>query len=69
MPEQLEKIRLLRELGFQGEIETDGGITLENAPLLARAGADAMVMGTSYFRADNPQEVVAFIHGLSQKEG
>lgn len=62
--DQVDKIRTFRELGFQGEIEVDGGITLENAPLLARAGADTLVMGTSFFRAENPREVVNGVHNL-----
>ncbi|MCL1855777.1 MAG: hypothetical protein FWF86_08595, partial [Clostridia bacterium] len=64
MADQVDKIRLFRELGFQGEIEVDGGITMENAPLLARAGADTLVMGTSFFRAADPQEVVDAVHNL-----
>ncbi len=64
MPEQLEKIRLLRALGFAGEIEVDGGITLENAASLAQAGADILVMGTAFFKAEEPLKVVEMVHGL-----
>jgi len=64
IPGQLDKIRLFRDLGYRGEIEVDGGITLENAPLLAQAGADTLVMGTSFFRAEDPQKVVDAVHGL-----
>jgi len=64
MPDQIDKIRLFRELGFRGEIEADGGITPENAPLLARAGADTLVMGTSFFRAENPRKVADAVHDL-----
>ena len=61
---QVKKISELRSLGFQGEIEVDGGITLENASLLAQAGADTLVMGTSFFTAENPKAVAEAVHRL-----
>ena len=64
MESQVEKITELRKLGFQGEIEVDGGITLKNAPLLAKAGADTLVMGTSFFTAEDPHAVVEAVHRL-----
>ncbi len=54
MPSQIEKISLLRREGYQGVIAVDGGVTLENAPLLKDAGANWLIMGTSYFHAENP---------------
>ena len=65
---QREKIVELRRLGFAGEIEVDGGVTLENAPLLVEAGADTLVMGTSFFRAENPQMVADAVHGLQRRK-
>jgi ribulose-phosphate 3-epimerase len=35
-------------------IAVDGGVNLENAPLLKEAGVDWLIMGTSYFRAEDP---------------
>lgn len=64
IPSQVEKIRELRLLGFAGEIEVDGGITVENAPLLAQAGATTLVMGTSFFKAENPKAVAQAVHGF-----
>lgn len=64
MPEQLQKIRSLRELGFRGEIEVDGGITLENAADVVHAGADTLVMGTSFFCAAEPGKVAEAVHKL-----
>ncbi len=64
MPSQIEKIRRLRALGFGGEIQVDGGITVENAPLLVQAGADTLVMGTAFFKAENPRAVVQAVHEL-----
>jgi len=39
-------------------IEVDGGVTLENAPLLVKAGADILVAGNSVFGAPVPAEVI-----------
>ncbi|MDR1973315.1 MAG: ribulose-phosphate 3-epimerase [Bacteroidales bacterium] len=42
-------------------IEVDGGVTLDNAPLLVSAGADVLVVGNSIFSADNvPARIVEF---------
>jgi ribulose-phosphate 3-epimerase len=58
------KIRALREMDFTGKIEVDGGVTLQNAPLLTQAGADTLVMGTTFFKAPDPAELVKQVHGL-----
>lgn len=54
MRSQIEKISLLRREGYEGVIAVDGGVTLENAPTLKNAGANWLIMGTSYFRAEDP---------------
>ncbi|MEG0512271.1 MAG: ribulose-phosphate 3-epimerase [Clostridia bacterium] len=64
MAEVLHKARELRALGFAGEIEADGGITVENAPLLAKAGVDVLVMGTAFFSATSPESVAKLVHEL-----
>ncbi len=58
MPEQLEKIRFLREKGFQGRISVDGGVNMENMESIIKAGADVLVMGTAFFRAEDRSAVV-----------
>ena len=63
-PAMYEKIRELRNMGYQGEIEIDGGVNLKNAPLLAQAGADTLVMGTTFFRAADPAALVEQVHAL-----
>lgn len=65
-PAMLDKIRALRGLGFAGEIEVDGGVTLDNAPALVQAGADTLVMGTTFFRAADPQELTHRVHQLKR---
>jgi len=65
MPEQVEKIRILREAGFKGDISVDGGVNMENAPLLAEAGANVLVMGTAYFKAEDPAKIAQAVKELA----
>ena len=65
MPEQVEKIRFLRQKGYQGIIAVDGGVNLENAPILRDAGVDWLIMGTSYFRAEDPAAVAKRVKELA----
>ncbi len=51
MPEVLDKVRQLRDWGFDGDVQMDGGITAETAPACAEAGTNAFVAGTFLFRA------------------
>jgi ribulose-phosphate 3-epimerase len=55
MPEALDKIRTLRQKGFQKEIEVDGGVTLDNIQAIKDAGADIVVVG-SFLMKHNPTE-------------
>jgi ribulose-phosphate 3-epimerase len=50
-PAQLEKIRRIREMVGQRdiEIEVDGGVTAANAPEIIAAGADVLVAGSAVF--------------------
>lgn len=50
MPESIEKIRALRERGFSGEIEVDGGVNLDNVESLAEAGSDIVVVGSALMK-------------------
>ena len=53
IPSQLEKLRELREkidaIGKPIDLEVDGGINFETAPLAIAAGADVLVAGTATF--------------------
>ena len=40
MAEQIQKIRRLREMGYTGHIQADGGVSLGNLPLVREAGVD-----------------------------
>ncbi len=59
-----EKAVELRRLGFTGHIACDGGVTRENAPELAALGIDTLVMGTAFFRTENPQSMADMVHAL-----
>ena len=56
-PSVLPKVSALRRR-FPGlNIIVDGGITLDNAGLVAEAGANALVAGTTVFAGAEPPEV------------
>lgn len=65
MADQVEKIRMLRAAGFEGVIAVDGGVNPDNAPLLAQAGANLLVMGTAFFKAADPAAVAQQIKELA----
>jgi ribulose-phosphate 3-epimerase len=54
IPAMIDKIRATRDLvqGRDIDIEVDGGITAETAPLVVRAGANALVAGSAVFKGD-----------------
>ena len=62
------KIRSLKELGYRGEIEADGGITEDNLGTLAENGLTVAVMGTALFRNENMAECIGRLHGIGQKK-
>lgn len=57
IPQSLDKVRGLRaeieRLGLACEIEIDGGVTVENAPDIIKAGADILVAGSAVFGASD----------------
>lgn len=60
----LGKLRALREMGYEGLLEADGGVTRENLPRLRDSGLDVAVMGTAMFRSEDPAGDVRAIHAL-----
>jgi ribulose-phosphate 3-epimerase len=52
IPAAIEKVARLRALAGARpiDIEVDGGITAETAPLVARAGANVLVAGSAVFK-------------------
>jgi ribulose-phosphate 3-epimerase len=63
---QLEKIRRIRALiGARPiRLEVDGGVTIENAGEIARAGTDTLVAGFAVFRGGKPENYRANIAGI-----
>ena len=57
MPEVLEKIKELKKIGDQKnlnfDIEIDGGINFDNNKLAIEAGANILVSGTTVFKNNN----------------
>lgn len=64
--EVYDKITWLRDQGFDGEIEIDGGVNTENAPKLAEAGADIVVIGSALMKQPTQQrgEIIAQIQSI-----
>jgi ribulose-phosphate 3-epimerase len=60
----LDKIRRVRDLAPDLDIEVDGGIDLRTAPLAAAAGATLLVAGTSVY--GRPEGVAASIRALRE---
>lgn len=62
IPQVLDKIKMLKDIiknkNYRIEIEVDGGINTENAPDVAKAGADILVMGNAFFSSKNYEKVV-----------
>lgn len=56
MPSVLPKVEALRATFPWVNIEVDGGINLENAGVVAAAGANALVAGTTVFAGPRPPE-------------
>jgi len=58
MPSVLPKVEALRKRNRSINIEVDGGINLDNAPLVAKAGANALVAGTTVFAGPKPVDEI-----------
>ena len=62
IPSMLKKISILKETiiknGYSTLIEIDGGVTVQNASDIVKAGADVLVAGNTVFSAPNPIEVI-----------
>ena len=54
----LEKVRTLRELKPDIDIEVDGGINLENIERVKAAGANVIVAGTAIFGSSDREYVI-----------
>ena len=68
MPESLDKVRALKaEIERQGltcEIEIDGGVNAETAPLAVEAGVTVLVAGSFVFNAEDKGEKIRGLKAL-----
>jgi len=63
----LERVRALREThGFQGDIEIDGGIKVENIAEAAAAGANVFVSGSGIFKSRDIPSTMAEMRRRAQ---
>ena len=56
MPKLARLRRLLDESGSHALVEVDGGVALDNASMLRKAGVDMLVAGSCVFSAPSPVE-------------
>jgi ribulose-phosphate 3-epimerase len=67
MPAAADKIcqlvALREELGLHYEIEVDGGINNQTAPVCIEAGVDVLVAGSAVFGKDNYAEAISTLRG------
>jgi ribulose-phosphate 3-epimerase len=49
---------MIHERGLDTLIQIDGGVTVENAPAILRAGADVLVAGSNVFKSADPKATI-----------
>lgn len=68
IPSMLSKIERLKEIiikkGYNTLIEVDGGVTLENAAQIVKAGADILVAGSTVFNAKVPLKTISSLKNI-----
>jgi ribulose-phosphate 3-epimerase len=68
IPHTYTKIRelkkMIQEKNLSTQIEVDGGVTLENAGQLVKAGADILVAGSTVFHAKDPLSVISALKNV-----
>ena len=67
----LPKIRRLKDMitvrNARTKIEVDGGVGLQNAESILRAGADVLVAGSSVFRSEDPIGTIARLKAIERE--
>ena len=68
IPYSLAKIAelkaLIKNTASSAKIEVDGGISLDNAAEILKAGADVLVAGSSIFKSEKPLEIIEKMKSL-----
>jgi ribulose-phosphate 3-epimerase len=64
----LKKIEHLKEIiikqGLNTMIEVDGGVTVDNASEIVKAGADILVAGNTVFNAKDPETTIKTLKNI-----
>ena len=60
----LDKVRAVRQLYPDMDIQVDGGVNDETLPMVLEAGANVLVMGTAFFKAEDPAAMVERVRSL-----
>jgi ribulose-phosphate 3-epimerase len=67
----LSKVEKLNEMittrNLKTLIEIDGGVGLQNAEVLLKAGARVLVAGSSVFKAENPSDMISRMKRLGER--
>ena len=58
----MAKLTELRKMDYVGLIESDGGLSIDNLPMMRAHGLDVAVMGTAMFTTQTPKEDMERIH-------
>jgi ribulose-phosphate 3-epimerase len=73
IPHTLEKVRQARRMIEEGNhrcvIEVDGGIDIETAPKVIKAGAEVLVAGSAIFNAPDPGRKVMELLEVARSVG
>ena len=65
LPKITELKKLITESGSSALIEIDGGVTLDNAPAIVKAGADILVAGNTVFKSKDPLATIASLKRIA----
>ncbi len=76
LPNTPQRVAATCESGRGTIRSVDGGVTVANAPALVRAGANSLVVNSTYWKAANPRTVIASLtaivtgggHGVSDSD-
>jgi ribulose-phosphate 3-epimerase len=55
--------KMITDMSLNTLIEVDGGVNLNNAPLLTESGADILVAGNTIFGSDDPEGIIRRLKG------
>ncbi|GDX42690.1 ribulose-phosphate 3-epimerase [Bacteroidota bacterium] len=65
LPKITELKKLITESDSSALIEIDGGVTLDNAPAIVKAGADVLVAGNTVFKSKEPLATIASLKRIA----